>query len=777
MSVRQLLSPNLYNLFINNLTLSGTQDSTSTSTGAFKILGGVGIAKNENIGGWMSSDNMRSIESFGAVGDGLTDDSTAINAALASGKNILFGFQKTYKTVATLTLPTTGSRIIDFNNSTITNNDNVIMTITGQTSGLRYILKNGTFTQTKNTAGCLSINTCAGKLYFQNMRLLGPAAASGYGSATIIYSEEDLNCVYFDSCYVTSTLLAFRDVADGTKQADTVQFDGTVFDCSVLGVGAITTELPSAKHYIIDNSYFKCANTNQYAIYAYMEDLRSTNTVYDWINSTDGNSLKLCGCISPKIGNYYFENCYIARGLWATCPNTNAPASTDIYTSNVWANQCDLYSTRMSVYTTVNQQPVRMHINNCKMDRFVGADIYVVGTFTPDSLYEVSNCTFTNQFTVTNSGTIYTGVTSIHDNIFRGINANGSLYMYDFVDGIMNICNNSFQAPADGSMLYLIKTRHRPTISTAIPATFRMNIDGNIATDSSRILHGLESHWSKPVNGLTLSNNKGSGKLFYCTSNTSAAAVTNSWAFNNITRHTNNLQTEIIAWNGSNAQCRGYGNVNIVDASNDPVHISIMKLGNTANSTSVSTGSLQVLGGVGISSRLTVGSWARVLSTTTATSTSTGALVVSGGVGIGDALYPTSLYLPTTGGTASNLNYYEETADGVYALGGAVTDQNLTVQYTKIGRIVMLSWNSFTHAASGVAAAMYTGAGSVPARFRPGEDVWGYANVTDNSVTNMVGSIRVQTDGTILIYNGTGTGNFSTTNNVGINRCSISYLI
>ena len=50
----------------------------------------------------------------------------------------------------------------------------------------------------------------------------------------------------------------------------------------------------------------------------------------------------------------------------------------------------------------------------------------------------------------------------------------------------------------------------------------------------------------------------------------------------------------------------------------------------------------------------------QVQTTTDSSSTSSGALTVSGGVGISKTLYCNSLYLPTSDGTASALNYYEE---------------------------------------------------------------------------------------------------------------------
>ena len=79
------------------------------------------------------------------------------------------------------------------------------------------------------------------------------------------------------------------------------------------------------------------------------------------------------------------------------------------------------------------------------------------------------------------------------------------------------------------------------------------------------------------------------------------------------------------------------------------------------------------------------------------TSTSSGAFVVSGGVGIGGSLYPNAIYLPTSGGTATALNYYEEYSVGTTLQGpwGASTIQ-CTVYLVRIGKIVHLGITSST---------------------------------------------------------------------------------
>lgn len=56
-------------------------------------------------------------ESFGAKGDGVTDDAAAITQALASGKNVVFDGTKTYAVGSTITIP--ADSIVDFRGATI----------------------------------------------------------------------------------------------------------------------------------------------------------------------------------------------------------------------------------------------------------------------------------------------------------------------------------------------------------------------------------------------------------------------------------------------------------------------------------------------------------------------------------------------------------------------------------------------------------------------------------------------------------------------------------
>ena len=96
-----------------------------------------------------------------------------------------------------------------------------------------------------------------------------------------------------------------------------------------------------------------------------------------------------------------------------------------------------------------------------------------------------------------------------------------------------------------------------------------------------------------------------------------------------------------------------------------------------------------------------------ITSTTASTSATTGSLIVNGGVGIGG-----SMYLPTSGGTASALNYYEESSPSVTTAGGLVT--TFTINIVKIGKSVTITFPALSSTATASSGIYFS---NLPTRF------------------------------------------------------------
>lgn len=125
-------------------------------------------------------------ESFGAVGDGVHDDTPAVISVLQLGKSVLFGQDKTYKVTESSIAFNGDNMVIDLNGSTInwTDGPGVLFRIS-HTTGAPMELRNGVIidTQTDNTSGVYHIHVkndtrdgCIDR--FTNMKFIRQAPGS-----------------------------------------------------------------------------------------------------------------------------------------------------------------------------------------------------------------------------------------------------------------------------------------------------------------------------------------------------------------------------------------------------------------------------------------------------------------------------------------------------------------------------------------------------------------------------------------------------------------------
>ena len=159
-------------------------------------------------------------------------------------------------------------------------------------------------------------------------------------------------------------------------------------------------------------------------------------------------------------------------------------------------------------------------------------------------------------------------------------------------------------------------------------------------------------------------------------------------------------------------------------------------------------------------------------STTASTSSSTGALIVSGGMAVkGSEYIGGSLFLPSTGGTATALTYFEELAFS-YAFTGAYVGQ-ITGKIVRLNDIVWIYFDGVSGTAS--ADTIHATASVIPARFIPQNSAYCSCLVMSNS-TMVNGTVLIQNDGNIIFYVGTAS-NFSASGNDGVMKSAISYKI
>jgi len=127
----------------------------------------------------------------------------------------------------------------------------------------------------------------------------------------------------------------------------------------------------------------------------------------------------------------------------------------------------------------------------------------------------------------------------------------------------------------------------------------------------------------------------------------------------------------------------------------------------------------------------------------------------------------TGLTLPTTGGTPTSLNYYEE-FDTTIAVTGPWASQNLTVKFTRIGRIVVMTWGDLSVAITVASQKIASAAGAIPTRFRPvGSE--GFAEIINgaSSITEAPGIVKALSGGGIQ-FAAEADNNYGTTGYAGV---------
>jgi hypothetical protein len=147
----------------------------------------------------------------------------------------------------------------------------------------------------------------------------------------------------------------------------------------------------------------------------------------------------------------------------------------------------------------------------------------------------------------------------------------------------------------------------------------------------------------------------------------------------------------------------------------------------------------------------------------------------------GDKTFGGNIYLPTSGGTASALNYYEEYNTTLPVTSGTFTGTlNSNTKIVREGRMVTLTMQgmSITSKASGADAPFVVASGTIPIRFRPVNDVTIMINIINQAV-NVPGTITVLANGGINIYRFNGTSNingFTTGGNTNaFSGCTVAY--
>ena len=127
-----------------------------------------------------------------------------------------------------------------------------------------------------------------------------------------------------------------------------------------------------------------------------------------------------------------------------------------------------------------------------------------------------------------------------------------------------------------------------------------------------------------------------------------------------------------------------------------------------------------------------------------------GTINSSGAINCG-TLSPQNIFLPTSGGTATSLNYYEEYSySGVWAMnGGGGTTATATVKIVRIGKVVNLKLSAFTLTTTASSIIM-NGSYLLPTRFVPNSSMEWIIGINNNLMT--AGTLYINVTGAMILY-------------------------
>ena len=156
----------------------------------------------------------------------------------------------------------------------------------------------------------------------------------------------------------------------------------------------------------------------------------------------------------------------------------------------------------------------------------------------------------------------------------------------------------------------------------------------------------------------------------------------------------------------------------------------------------------------------------QIQTSTDSSSTTTGAMTVSGGVGIAKNLYVgNSLYLPTSGGTPSALNYYEENTGITLTLSGLWSGNlSATTHLIKVGNIITANIR-YTTSTTNTTGTYFNGTG-LPSTYYPPATIY-TPIILINNISAVIGTIAISASGAMTFTLASGTFPSGTTSGVG----------
>lgn len=255
-------------------------DGATLSTVELNYVDGVTSAIQTQLNNRVTLTGVASVEAYGAVGDGSTDDSTAIASAFASGLSVWFSPGKTYAISAGFTL--SGSGLIVYGNKatlsktadgshglTVSGNENKIFNLT--IDGNNYTFNGIHVTGDRNTIqGCKAVDCTEG---FSAFHTTGENPGADLNSWIDCFAYSNIGVGWMLDNATDSLLLGCTSQTNGNaglhskNGSYSVKISGCVFDDNNHVGGAGNIILHSADATNIVNCTITNANGTAHGVY------------------------------------------------------------------------------------------------------------------------------------------------------------------------------------------------------------------------------------------------------------------------------------------------------------------------------------------------------------------------------------------------------------------------------------------------------------------------------------------------------------------------------
>ena len=593
-------------LSVSGMAVTSATNSTSSSTGALIVTGGVGIGQSASVGGRLQMFNGANYTAFVSSATGNTVYTLPATSP-ATGSSVLqstsAGVMSWVPMVASSSGATSANvNIVAAGSSNLTHS--ILFTPSASSSG-SAISSDSTISFNPSTeilsvsglaitSGTASTNTTTGALIVRGG--LGVTGQLSFATASFGFTGIATNPSMSFIGATTSSPITLTVLTDNSLNWEGSQ--GSVFSIdSNLSSGEIFSVSDISGLPIISASAGQTVNINEFGGYTQIGN-GSINS-----SSTSNGSLVIAGGLGMT-GNAF---------IGGTTTITNLTSSSSVSSGSLVLNGGLGISGNAFIGGTTTVTNLTSSSSVSSGSLVIRGGIGISGNAFIGGTVNITNATSPSYGSTTSGALVIAGGVGIGGTVYIG----GQLGVGGTLD--YNAAGNvSYFAGNVNSYNQVIVHNHNPGSSAS--SDFIVSNDSTTDTTYFGDFGMNSSGWAATTSAYNSAN------AVYLASNSGDLAI-GSLTTNPIRFFYNNGVTDAVIFGGTAATVN-YG----------------------TNAASITSGALQVKGGLGITGNAFIGGTTTITSTSASASTASGALVVSGGVGIGQSLF--------VGGSISNANYF-----------------------------------------------------------------------------------------------------------------------